>query len=179
MEGTSTDMFSEYFKSKTVVLAVTVVCLAVVDVCILKIKEILFNRLTYIAFLVCSLAAFIGGGVICFKQLGVSDYIKVQMQSSKFIEDNYVKPDTVSLTFPEKKRNLIYIFMESMESTFISKAQGGAMEHNIIPELTKLAQNNTNFSEDNMTGGSYAAYGTTWTVGAMVAQTSGLPYYCL
>lgn len=175
MEGTSTDMFSEYFKSKTVVLVVTVVCLAAVDVCILKIKKVLFNRLTYIAFLGCSLAVFIGGGVICLKQLGVSDYIKSQMQSSKFIEDNYVKPDTVSLAFPEKKRNLIYIFMESMESTFISKTQGGAMEYDIIPELTKLAQNNTNFSEDDMTGGSYATYGTTWTVGAMVAQTSGLP----
>ena len=65
--------------------------------------------------------------------------------------------------------------MESMESTFISKDEGGAMNYNLIPELTKLAQDNTNFYEDSMVGGSYATYGSNWTVGAMVAQTSGLP----
>lgn len=62
-----------------------------------------------------------------------------------------------------------------MESTFISKDEGGAMDENIISELTQLAKENVNFSENGLVGGAYTPVGTTWTVGAMVAQTSGLP----
>lgn len=175
MEGTSTDMVSEYFKAKSSILIITVLCLVAANICILKIKQLLLNRLTYIFSFDCSMIAFLLIGGMCLNQLGMVEYLKNQMESSKFIEDNYVKPDTVNVTFPEKKRNLIYIFMESMESTFISKDEGGAMNYNLIPELTKLAQDNTNFSEDSMVGGSYATYGSNWTVGAMVTQTSGLP----
>lgn len=175
MEGTSTDIVSEYFKAKSSILIITVLCLVAANICILKIKQLLLNRLTYIFSFGCSMIAFLLIGGMCLNQLGMVEYLKNQMESSKFIEDNYVKPDTVNVTFPEKKRNLIYIFMESMESTFTSKDEGGAMNYNLIPELTKLAQDNTNFSEDSMVGGSYATYGSNWTVGAMVAQTSGLP----
>ena len=42
----------------------------------------------------------------------------------------------------EKKRNLIYIFMESMETSCASKEEGGFFEQNHIPELTKLAKKN-------------------------------------
>ena len=34
--------------------------------------------------------------------------------------------------------NLIYIFMESMESSYASTQDGGALEYNLIPNLTKL-----------------------------------------
>lgn len=47
---------------------------------------------------------------------------------------------TTEITFPEKKRNLIYIFLESMESTYASKDEGGEFEFNCIPELTQLAK---------------------------------------
>ena len=150
MEGTSTDMVSEYFKAKSSILIITVLCLVAANICILKIKQLLLNRLTYIFSFGCSMITFLLIGGMCLNQLGMVEYLKNQMESSKFIEDNYVKPDTVNVTFPEKKRNLIYIFMESMESTFISKDEGGVMNYNLIPELTKLAQDNTNFSEDSM-----------------------------
>lgn len=95
--------------------------------------------------------------------------------ASSLLEEEYVDPNEVSITFPEKKRNLIYILLESMETTFFSQEQGGAMEQSVIPELYRLAEENLNFSEDQGVGGCNSCSGTYWTTGAIVAQASGLP----
>ena len=65
--------------------------------------------------------------------------------------------------------------MESMETTYASKDVGGGLDFNCIPELTQLAMENVNFSGTEQLGGIYPTDGSTWTMGAMVAQTSGLP----
>lgn len=62
-----------------------------------------------------------------------------------------------------------------MESTFISKEEGGAMKENLLPEMTKIAKENINFSESSQVGGATASRGTDWTTGALFAQTCGLP----
>ena len=83
---------------------------------------------------------------------------------------------SVNITFPEQKRNLIYIFLESMEMTYADKENGGAFKQNVIPELTQLAQENEDFSgKSSKLNGGYSMPGTTWTMGAMFGQTSGLP----
>ena len=69
-------------------------------------------------------------------ELGVGDYLKDQNTESKFIEDEYVDPTDVEVVFPEQKRNLIYIFLESMETTYSDVDDGGAFDENVIPELT-------------------------------------------
>lgn len=86
-------------------------------------------------------------------------------------------PRNVTITFPDKKRNLIYIYLESMESTYASLDEGGAYEHNYIPELTLLAKskNTINFSNSELLGGGYTTSCTTWTIAGLIAQTSGLP----
>ena len=103
------------------------------------------------------------------------NYINDQLSDSEFIENEYVDPQKVSLEFPEKKRNLIYIYLESMESTFYSKDLGGAEDKNWIKEFSDLAEKNVAFSTGDRLQGSYTLPGTTWTVGGMVAQTMGLP----
>ena len=99
--------------------------------------------------------------------------------SRDFVESYYVDPSTVSLKFPEEKRNLIYIFLESMEVTFSDTSVGGAFDVNVIPRLTALSQENENFSgsygEGTLLDGGYAYNGGTWTMGAIFSQTSGLP----
>lgn len=109
-------------------------------------------------------------------KLDAGSYVKAQGEYSDFIDDYYVDPAEAEITFPEKKRNLIFIFLESMETTYADTENGGAFEENVIPELTKLAQENEDFSgeEDKLNGG-YSMPGTTWTIGAMFAHTSGLP----
>lgn len=104
------------------------------------------------------------------------DYILNQNVNSGLYQSEYVDPDTVKITFPEKKRNLIYIMLESMETSYLSRDLGGAMEENLIPELYELANENLCFSNTNKkVGGFYTTKGATWTIGSMVAQTAGIP----
>ncbi len=96
--------------------------------------------------------------------------------TSDFIEKNYVDPASVSMKFPEQKRNLIYIYLESMEATYSDEQNGGAYSDNYIPNLTKLSEENEDFQGDSKKiNGGIVLPGTNWTTAALFAQTSGLP----
>ena len=133
----------------------------------------------------CMIALFLVAVIACgsagraayevYDELDVKEYLVSQKKESHFIEQNYVDPRTTKITFPDKKRNLIYIYLESMESTFASKGDGGGLDFNCIPELTTLAEENTNFSNSDKLGGGYPAYGGTWTMAGIFSQTSGIP----
>ena len=111
-----------------------------------------------------------------WQKLEISAFAQNQSTYSTFIDENYVDPRSVELQFPDKKRNLIYIFLESMEMTYADEASGGAFEENYIKELTKLAQDNEDFSGDEeILNGGYSMPGSTWTIAAMFSQMSGLP----
>ncbi len=117
-----------------------------------------------------------GAAGYAFKRLELKDFIKNQMDESTFIEDNYVDPASVTVTFPEKKRNLIYIYLESMEMTYADQAVGGAFSYNNIPELTDLSLQGECFSGDTGTlNGGRVLPATTFTMGGLFAQTAGLP----
>ena len=103
------------------------------------------------------------------------EYASGFLTKSTFIEDHYVDPSEAKLTFPEKKRNLIYIFLESMEVTFAEPEAGGYITDNFMPELTQMAADNVNFSHDEDLGGALNYWGTNWTAAAMVTQTAGVP----
>lgn len=105
----------------------------------------------------------------------LSTYIANITSLSRVFEEEYRDPKTTPITFPEEKRNLIYIFMESMETSYLSKEQGGTVDYNLIPELYALAKENTNFSHNADVGGFPAISGDNWTIGAMVSQTAGVP----
>lgn len=110
-----------------------------------------------------------------YTDLGVKEYLENQDTESHFIQNNYVDPRATQISFPEQKRNLIYIFLESMETTYMSTDVGGAYTENCIPELTQIALDNSSFSNTDKLGGGYPAYGSTWTMGGLFAHTSGLP----
>ncbi len=107
-------------------------------------------------------------------QLDVYAFVKTAAAESEFIQDHYAPPDKVKLRFPEQKRNLVYIFLESMESTYADPAAGAQITACYIPELEALAEENLNFSHRDGLGGALSYPGTTWTAAAMVAQTSGV-----
>ena len=105
----------------------------------------------------------------------LTDYLWDLFSRGQLYEEEYVDPDSVQITFPEEKRNLVYIMLESMETTYFSEELGGASQVNLIPELYRLAQENLNFSHNGGVGGFHATSGASWTIGAIVAQTAGIP----
>ncbi len=120
--------------------------------------------------------------IVCMQyiedKVGALTLIERQLAETTLFEDEYVDPDDVRITFPDGKRNLIYISIESMEDTFSSVRYGGDLGRDVIPELTKLQldKDNVNFTVDhNMLNGAYTPAYTAWTAASQVAQTSGVP----
>ncbi|WP_051656652.1 LTA synthase family protein [Butyrivibrio sp. AE3004] len=121
-------------------------------------------------------AAFFAAVIYTWIQLDMTSYIDQQIHASTFIKDNYVDPGSVKIEFPEKKRNLIYIYLESMEVTDADKTHGGGFEESRIPELTNLALENEFFGDGTgKLNGGFSMPGTDWTMGAIFAQSTGLP----
>lgn len=119
-----------------------------------------------------SLAAILNG---CINEVGIKDYYYNQTQNSTFIADNYIDPNNIELTFPEQKRNLIHIYVESLESSYFSKELGGLENSNLLEDITKLTSENINFSGTNKFGGAYAASGAGYTSAGLTAQMLGIP----
>lgn len=110
------------------------------------------------------------------QSFSVPNYVHSLTQSSTLYENHYVDPRGVNLTFPEKKRNLIYIYLESMENTLATKDNGGMSEVTIIPELETLSLTNTSFSHTSAgLGGAQSTHGATWTVAGLTATSAGVP----
>jgi phosphoglycerol transferase len=107
---------------------------------------------------------------------GLFAYLKsLYEEPSTFYETNYIDPSNIKIIFPENKRNLIVIFVESLETGFLTKENNGAFTENLIPGITALAKNNINFSGNNSLGGAVQVYGTEWTIAGISAQYSGVP----
>ncbi|MGL4697007.1 LTA synthase family protein [Enterococcus larvae] len=102
--------------------------------------------------------------------------IKLYFEKSSLFEREYIDTKEVELTFPEQKRNLIYIFAESMEASYTSVELGGNQEHNLLQELTDLLDEGAiNFSNTDKVGGAQQVPGTDYTAAGIVSQTSGIP----
>lgn len=173
LEGTNSDVVLDGINA-CVPLAVLILFLAIFLIVGLKNKH---GKCMIALFLIAVIACGSAGKAAykVYDELDVKEYLASQKKESHFIEQNYVDPRTTKITFPDKKRNLIYIYLESMESTFASKEDGGGLDFNCIPELTKLAEENTNFSNTDKLGGGYPAYGGTWTMAGIFSETSGIP----
>lgn len=170
--GTGGAMISSYIEYCAVPTAIAAVMLAGLHFIMRNMPKAIMR--TYL--ILASVLSIAISGAIVYQRIGVGDYVVAQSVDSEFIRDHYADPDKVTTVFPEQKRNLIYIYLESMEVTFADKANGGAFEENTIPELTRLAQETEDFSGNRQQlNGGISLPDTTWTMGAMFAQTSGLP----
>lgn len=115
------------------------------------------------------------GILIPINMIDFNTYVKAQKVNSEFFEEYYVNPSEVNVSFEGKKRNLIYIFVESLESSNTSSVNGGLFEESYIPNLEQLALDNVNFSNTDKIGGVIQVNNTTWTMAGLVAQTAGIP----
>lgn len=139
--------------------------------------QVAFGRLArLVVSLVLAVAVLCGGvayGVVRFQLV---DIYHAYVSDSSYIKDHYVDPRGVALTFPEQKRNLIHIYLESIENTYLSEELGGHMKTNLMPELSELAKEGVSFSHNPDTfGGPYQTVGSGWSVAGMVNMEMGLP----
>lgn len=141
-----------------------------------KNRKILPEFAIRIISLAVAIAMFVGGCAYGITKFQLQDLVSAYFFDSEFIEENYIDPASANLKFPEQKRNLIFIYLESMENTFLSKDLGGYMNENLIPELTKLADEGYVFSHtDNKLGGFLPSTGAGWSVASMVNMGFGVP----
>ena len=174
LEGTGNNMVPDYMIK---CLVPALVCTAAAVLLLMaRRKKAHYSRIAGIG--LAAMAGVLVFSVVYFgREVKLLDYIRDRNTKSDFIENHYVDPSKVELTFPKKKRNLVQIYMESTEVTFADKAEGGDFDQNVIPEITKLAQENEDFAgtDRKKLNGGLALPGATWTMGAIFGMASGLP----
>lgn len=174
LDGTNMDMIYDYLD---ICIAPTILILLALLMIYLGLRGKKRYYIVMAMAVVISIAVGLGSVKDASMKLDAAAFVKSKGEESTFVEDYYVSPADIRLTFPDQKRNLIYIFLESVETTYADLENGGAFEENLIPELTLLSQENESFSGDNknILNGGYSLKGSTWTIGGMFAQTSGIP----
>lgn len=123
--------------------------------------------LIFIFFIIFSLFYFMNG-------IGLIQYLFFN-KDTHFFEKYYVAPNTVKISAPAKKQNLIYIYVESLETSLFSEDGGGNFKDSVIPNLENIAADNVNFSSTDKLGGATMVSGTNWTIAGIVAQSAGIP----
>ncbi|WP_255313883.1 LTA synthase family protein [Trueperella pecoris] len=125
--------------------------------------------------LLAMLATLAGSVTYAFQVLPLTDILKQRFETSSYIADNIVVPTENAVTLPEKKRNLVHIYMESIENSFYSKELGGYNDYNVMPELAELTKKGVSFSHTDKMGGPQQLYATGHSVAAMVSMWAGVP----
>lgn len=124
------------------------------------------------------LIAFFLSSVFAVQTFRIPQYVERQMGHTLIYDDYYVDPEDVEIVDEDgNPKNLICIYLESMETTYASVDAGGKQPiHNYIPNLTALAEEHLSFSNDTDLGGFHSITGTAWTMGALMSSTSGVPF---
>ena len=84
-------------------------------------KTLLNKKRVRIISIVLSMVTMIGGVSFGVNKLQLQKVVKAYLSSSTYLADNYVDPRDVKMTFPKKKRNLIHIYLESVENSYLNK----------------------------------------------------------
>lgn len=179
LKGTSSDMTKFMLHTPTLIVMTTaLIFIVILFMRIPNVKSVLklkLGTLRTVALAGIACMMFIFGVNHSIQTLHLMDVYRAYNEDSKYIQNNYVSPHEVNPRFPQKKRNLIHIYAESMESSYLSKELGGYMEENLMPELYQLSKTGVHFSDNDKMGGSIQTYGSSWSVAGMINMESGVP----
>lgn len=165
LEGTNKDFIGNWIKK--CVLPGCIYGVIISLICGAVFELILYRIVCLIVFAVCIIYGLFKAGIVGF--------VINLFRTTKLYEQHYVDGKQVQITFPEKKRNLIVLYMESMETTYTSVENGGNYKEDLIPEISALAKAHLNFSHTEQLGGAHCVAGTGWTTGGLVAHGAGVP----
>lgn len=134
-------------------------------------KKVILIRIKYYSGFI-----LLGSIIFTLYAIGVFEYEINLFKQTKIYDKYYVDGNGVDITFPDKKQNLIFIYMESMETTNASINNGGAQKVSYIPNLENYALKYDNFSSGEKLGGFVPVSGTTYTLAGMISQNSGVNF---
>lgn len=128
-----------------------------------------------------SIVALVASTLFLNGEYDLLGYYQSRSAQTHIYENYYVNPHSVSITGVEgqKTKNLIYIYVESLETTYASTEDGGFQEINYMPKMTQLAKENISFSDSEdagKLGGFHSGTGMNWTLAALFSTTTGVPY---
>ena len=115
--------------------------------------------------------------IIVLSSIKIFNYLFYIGSNSSFIEENYVNPAQTNITFNEK-RNLIFIVVESLETSFFSKEHDGYWDYEVTPELYQLLndKDSVTFYNNNKKEGLNMIQGASWTTASVVSTATGVPF---
>lgn len=112
---------------------------------------------------------FIVGIGLCTLTLYISGYFSYvinRYKTTTLYEHEYIGLNDVKITFPEKKRNLILIYLESFEQNF---SLANHYEKNLIPNLSSLRdEGQYSLNHQNIRG-------TDYSIASLVSSQCGVP----
>ena len=193
IKGTNSSVITgaiKYCVPRLLIVLIILVLLCIIDYRInnhlvmqTKIKRlnlsINITQITRVVLALCCIVSLILSVVYVDHHYDLFNYVKLKNQSSNLYEQYYINPDDAEIVLSNengKKKNLIHIYLESMETTYASTEAGGYQTTNYMPYLTQLANENISFSHTNKLGGFRNTTGTTWTIGSILSQTAGVPF---
>ncbi|MBS5587979.1 MAG: LTA synthase family protein [[Clostridium] spiroforme] len=178
MEGTDNGIYLDWFVS-TIPLSLLIIGIITVLIFNLhhllkksKEKIFLFIRKNYIKI---GILGIVGALIFTINNYNLIQYITNIFEKTDLYEKYYVDPSKVNISFNNEKRNLIHLYLESVENTYSNLKIDNEKTTNYIPELTNLAKENLSFSNSNDLGGSRTIDGTQWTIASQVSQNMGIP----
>lgn len=178
MEGTDNGIYLDWFIWTVPISIVITILIESIILNIYRIFKKYKNKLYSIIrknFIQFGIICIVGALVFTIYNYDIYGYINNMMQETNLYEKYYVDPNKVNISFKNGKRNIIHLYLESVENTYADEKSGGAEEINYIPELTALANDNINFSNNDKIGGSRTIDGTQWTIASQVSQNMGIP----
>lgn len=177
----------EFCIPKVCPVIIIYLCMVIIDVWnSVKLKIKIYNKRFKIEFEVVRLVRWI---VVVFtfislyntfdyanREYDLVKYIKNRLANSQIYEEYYVKPSDIDISPKGEKKNLICIYLESMETTYASVEDGGQQPETYIPNLIELTKEGVSFSHTDGFGGFSSITGTYWTMAGLLATTSGVPF---
>jgi len=116
--------------------------------------------------LVFSVFIFILAGYSMDKSLNISEYLRNIKNPTTLYENYFVTPDKAGISFDKEKKNIVMIYLESMENTY---GNGTVFKDNILPNLTNFEKEGQSFK------GFRQLNGTQWTIAGIFSSLCGAP----
>lgn len=110
------------------------------------------------------IALFIISVLIFIYKFQVVELLSARFVSTDFYEKNYINPRQEAYSFPDKKKNVILIFWESVEKTYDEK---DIFEQGLLNDMRRFRQQKMGHYKQ--------IFGSQWTIAGMVTTMCSIP----